>query len=91
MSKSKSPTLTSGLIVRKGEAAPNGGETAGEGIVTRSMESKELPKGTENTVAVTVRLDADRYARLKHYGVDRRQTNQEIMVKALDAFLDAQA
>lgn len=88
MSKPKPPTLTSGIIVRKGEAVPNGAE-AGEGIGDRALESMGLPKGTDGTVAVTVRLDPDRYARLKHYGVDHRQTNQQILVLALDAFLNA--
>lgn len=55
----------------------------------QSGESKDLPKGTGNTIAITVRLDPDRYNRLKHYGVDHRMTNQEIMIKALDAYLDA--
>jgi hypothetical protein len=90
MSKPKPPTLTSGIIVRKGEAVPNGAE-AGEGTVNRPFESKEVPQGTDGTVAVTVRLDPDRYARLKHYGVDHRQSNQRILVLALDAFLNAQA
>jgi hypothetical protein len=46
-----------------------------------------IPKGTANTIAVTVRLDEERYRKLKHYGVDHRKTNQQIFVEALDALL----
>jgi hypothetical protein len=38
---------------------------------------------------VTVRLDPGRYERLKMHGARRRQSNQEILVAALDAFLTA--
>jgi predicted DNA-binding protein len=35
-----------------------------------------------------VRLDPARYERLKIYGVRQRRTNQELLVEAIDAFLD---
>jgi predicted transcriptional regulator len=46
-----------------------------------------VPKGLAGTIAVTVRLDPERYERLKMHGVRRRQTNQQIIVAALDAYL----
>jgi hypothetical protein len=46
-----------------------------------------MPKGLAGTIAVTVRLDPDRYERLKVYGARHRLTNQEILVAALDAHL----
>jgi hypothetical protein len=51
--------------------------------------AKSPAKGVEEIIAITVRLNKARYTKLKHYGVDHRQTNQDIMVQALDAFLDA--
>jgi hypothetical protein len=43
-------------------------------------------------VAVTVRLDEERYHRLVGYGARfaPRRTNQEILVAALDAFLNSE-
>jgi len=40
-----------------------------------------------STVAVTVRLDHDRYQALKQLGAKRRLTNQDILVAALDHVL----
>jgi hypothetical protein len=45
------------------------------------------PKGIAGTIAVTVRLDPERYERLKMHGARRRRTNQQIIVAALDAYL----
>lgn len=69
--------LDNSLIVRKGQAAPS--------------ESKAIPKGTKDTIALTVRLDAARYDRLIAYSARTRprMKNQEILVRALDMFLDA--
>jgi hypothetical protein len=39
------------------------------------------------TIAVTVRLDEIRYERLKRFGGKHRITNQDIIVAALDHFL----
>ena len=41
---------------------------------------------TQATIAVTVRLDERRYERMKGWGTDRRVTNQEVIVAALDRF-----
>ena len=51
-----------------------------------------LPRGTKDTVAVTVRLDEARYHKLVGYGArfTPRRTNQEILVAALDAYLSAE-
>ena len=84
------------LIVRKGEAAP---AVATENVspapartVERPAASKptraSVPHGLGGTIAVTVRLDPTRYERLKMYGVRQRRTNQELLVEAIDAFLD---
>jgi hypothetical protein len=48
-----------------------------------------LPPEPKETIAVTVRLDAERYRQLVSYGARfvPRRTNQEILIAALDAFL----
>ena len=85
MAKRKAAPLNAGLLVRKGEAAPSSSEPN-----TSSAPEALLPKGTKHTVAVTVRLDPERYHRLVGYGTrfTPRRTNQEILVAALDAFLN---
>jgi hypothetical protein len=52
----------------------------------------KAPKGANtNTIAVTVRLDPDRYQALKMYGVKTRTSNQDVLVAALDRYLSKQA
>jgi hypothetical protein len=55
-----------------GEAAPTGG----------------IPHGTAGTIAISVRLDPERYERMKIHGVRNRRTNQVILVEALDMYLN---
>jgi hypothetical protein len=96
---SKSPSrLEGGLIARKGEAAPTvvvspkvQGAVSDSDIAevvspTRPVE-RSVPKGIAGTIAVTVRLDPERYERLKFHGARQRQSNQQILVAALDAYL----
>jgi hypothetical protein len=96
---SKSPSrLEGGLIARKGEAVPativspktqsttNDSDNAATVTQTRPAE-RSIPKGIAGTIAVTVRLDPDRYERLKIHGARQRQSNQQILVAALDAYL----
>ncbi len=47
----------------------------------------ERPRQGEKLIAVTVRLDRGRYEKLKLLGVKRRQSNQQILVRALDMLL----
>ena len=62
--------------------------TLDAGLIARKGQAKpaNMPAGTQNTIAVTVRLDADRYKRLISYGARfaPRRKNQEIFVEALD-------
>jgi hypothetical protein len=56
--------LDAGIIARKGEARP-------ADVLSRAGERSRflpLPRGTKNTIAVTVRLDEDRYRKLIAYG-----------------------
>jgi hypothetical protein len=83
------PRLDGGLIVRKGEAAP--AVTAAQATPTQPVVTARAaaPKGIAGTIAVTVRLDPERYERLKVHGARRRKTNQQIIVAALDTYLEA--
>lgn len=80
--------LEAGLIARKGEAAPAQSSanppagTAGESTPPAS----QTPRGVQGTIAVTVRLDPNRYERMKVHGARRRRTNQDILVEALDRY-----
>ena len=84
MATRKATPLDAGLIARKGEAAPAQIPTA------TSAPAPNVPHGTKDTVALTVRLDQERYRRLVAYaaGFVPRKTHQEILVEALDAYLD---
>jgi len=66
------------LIARKGEAAP-----------ISSITQPPEPTGKADLIAVTVRLDPERYQRLKMHGAKNRLTNQDILVAAIDAHFDA--
>lgn len=89
MTNKKATLLTGNLISRKGEATPST-------VFLKDSESIDIVMGTKSaqskkngTIAVTVRLDPSRYEKLKLYGVHNRKTNQEIMVDALDKFLNS--
>lgn len=81
MARAKTATLEADLIARKGEAAP---------AASVASSAPVIPRGTKGTVAVTVRLNEERYHKLVGYGArfTPRKTNQEILVEALDAYLD---
>jgi hypothetical protein len=89
---SKPSRLGGDLIVRKGEAAP--AVPAADPLpepaeIVETLIPAPVPHGLAGTIAVTVRLDPMRYERLKIYGVRQRRTNQDLLVEALDVFLDA--
>ena len=57
---------------------------------TQATQKAQPPKGANtNTIAVTVRLDPDRYQALKLYGVKTRTSNQDVLVAALDLYLSS--
>jgi hypothetical protein len=87
MATRKAASLDADLIARKGEAAPATAPTP------RGTPAADVPHGTKDTIALTVRLDEERYRRLLAYaaGFVPRKTHQEILVEALDAYLDAVA
>ncbi len=83
MATRKAAPLDADLIARKGEAAPAKPPTS------TSPPASTVPHGIKDTVALTVRLDEERYRRLVTYaaGFVPRETHQEILVEALDAYL----
>ena len=83
--------LESALIVRKGEAAPANQRPApsDQDAPVSLSQTVAQPLGRtrrSGTIAITVRLDPDRYQRLKNIGLVQGLTNQEIMVAALDGW-----
>jgi hypothetical protein len=84
MASRKAASLEADLIARKGEAAPAMAPTPS------SMPAADVPHGTKDTIALTVRLDSERYRRLVAYaaGFVPRKTHQDILVEALDAYLN---
>ena len=78
--RKKASQLEAGLVA-KGEAKP----------ATPPINAAQapIPKGAKDTIAVTVRLDPERYRRLVAYGARfaPRRKNQDILVAALDAYL----
>jgi len=81
MAKRKAAQLDSQLLARKGQATP--------AVTAPSIPAPDAPD-TKQTTAVTLRLDRDRYLRLVSYGARfmPRRTNQEILIEALDAYLN---
>lgn len=73
MPRRKAAALDGGLLARKGEAAP-------------AKEPAAVPHGTKDTVALTVRLDRERYQRLLHKGAQfmPKKSNQEMNERLLD-------
>jgi hypothetical protein len=83
MANRKAAPLDADLIAKKGEAVP-------AQVPTPPTPASSVPHGTKDTVALTLRLDQERYRRLVAYaaGFVPRKTHQEILVEALDAYLD---
>lgn len=83
---SKPAPLGSGLV-RKGTPAPV--STAPEPAPAPPTETPARPTAPAKvgTIAVTVRLDPERYERLKLELARSRRTNQAIIVAALDAYI----
>ena len=97
-SRNSASRLGSALIARKGEAAPTVPPTvhseAAHAAALASVQTEAAPaasRGSAGTIAVTVRLDPERYERLKIHGAKTRRTNQYILVEALDAYFAAKA
>src|SRR4051794_32513680 len=73
-----------GLIAPKGVASPT--MTAPQ----RVPEAKPMPSSTvdERMVALTVKVPASLYAKLKRFAVDHDRTHQDVGLAALRSYLD---
>jgi hypothetical protein len=93
MSKPTPAPLTIPGMSKKGEAAPVVASIeaapAPAAVPAAAPAPPPLPASSRvrPTIAVTVRLDETRYERLKRFGGQHRITNQDIIVAALDHFL----
>ena len=103
MSKSAPTPLTLPAIPKKGQAAPvvqsietppASQATAAPPPSSFAPSARSLPpppvrasSRVRATIAVTLRLDEERYEQLKSYGSRYRLTNQDILVAALDRFM----
>lgn len=82
---SKAASLTSGLVVKKGQAMP--------AISSPAISAAPFPPKTQQATAtdyykaLTVKLDRERYETLKNAGVKLDKKSQEIFVEALDLWL----
>ena len=85
---SKTATLTSGLVTKKGQATPAVSSTALPAAVPLpiALKSQQGPT-TDYYKALTVKLDRERYETLKNIGVKLDKKSQEIFVEALDLWL----
>ena len=85
MANANASQLDALVSARRGEGTlavmPGPGDERGEPAMT-SQRARQ-------TIAVTVRLDEDRYVKLKVLGARTRRTNQDILVAALDAYLQS--
>ena len=63
---------------------------AGGALATRVRRLRRPPgQGDNGRVALTLRLDRERHRRLKIFAARLERTSQEVMLRALDVYLEA--
>jgi hypothetical protein len=74
-----------------GPARVNGAAAPGPLTVdaARSPGRRRAGAAREARVALTLRLDRERHRRLKVFSARRQQSTQEVLLEALDAYLEA--
>lgn len=75
----KTASLSSGLVAKKGQAAP--------AVMQDEIRAITKPTVPDYYKALTVKLDRERYELLKNRGVKLDKKSQEIFVEALDLWL----
>ena len=75
----KPASLVAALVAKKGEATP----------ATSSLNTQENSGDKNYYKALTVKLDRERYERLKNIGVKIDKKSQEIFVEALDLWFES--
>ena len=79
----KTAPITARLMAKKGEAVP----ATGDALQTTNPTRSEGRSGYYK--ALTVKLDRDRYEKLKHLGIQLDKKSQTILVEALDEWLQS--
>ena len=82
----KAASITSSLVKKKGEAEPSVG-VRGSAVV---LPKHAMEKVHDYYKALTVKLDRPRYEALKNAGIKIDKKSQEILVEALDLWLQKQ-
>ena len=91
----KPARMDSSLIARKGQATPTPHVDTDDAPVEKTVQERTEVSATAPVIPVgatkslTVKLDAGRYKALRQLGVDEDRTHQDIMVAALDAYMDS--
>ena len=78
MSTSKPGTLSSGLVAVKGQAAAT---APLEPLQAAPVEAQGYFK------AMTLKIDRERYRRIKQLGLDTDKTSQQLLIEAVDMLL----
>ena len=90
--RSKPAQLSSTLVARKGEAVParTVPPAPSKATMAPATGADEAAPPADLT-SMTLKLDDERYRRLKELGMRRpRRSSQDILVAALDAYLETQ-
>ncbi|HEX3207945.1 MAG TPA: hypothetical protein VHQ91_01100 [Geminicoccaceae bacterium] len=68
---------------------PAPGPLAADAAPARSPGRRRAGASREPRLALTLRLDRERHRRLKVFSARRQQSTQEVLLQALDAYLEA--
>jgi hypothetical protein len=82
----KSASLSSALVAKKGAAVP--ATVATEINNTEQPDNSTKKTDKEYYKALTVKLDKERFYKLKNTGLIQDKSSQDIFVEALDAYLN---
>lgn len=86
------PASLAAVIVRKGEATPAASIPAHPATTGQAPEKKGRPETASASAtyykALTFKLDRPRYEELKRLGLREDRSSQEILMAALDQYLD---
>ncbi|MDA8260754.1 MAG: hypothetical protein M0Z99_34830 [Betaproteobacteria bacterium] len=78
--KPKTASLTGGLVAKKGAAAPSAPQAA-------VAPAKSADAGPGYYKALTLKLDRERYSKLKTLGLTLDKSSQELLTEAVDDLL----
>ena len=80
--------LSGALLMQKGATVPTATQRDGE---RQSVPPAKMSEGQRSKpIALTLKVDQARYEALKVLGARTRRSNQEILLAALDAYLEGE-